>query len=57
MEGNGGGNVFGGEVDDEVRDIEAESGTGTSTPAATGESGRSEELCGGAAVAGVDCVC
>lgn len=48
MEGKGGGNVFGGEVEDAVKDIEAESGTGMSTPAAAGESGRSEELCCGA---------
>lgn len=39
MEGYGGGNVFGGEVEEEVKGIEVESGTGMSTPAETGETG------------------
>ena len=41
VDGYGGTNVFGGEVEDDVKDIDAESGTGISTPAAAGEMGKS----------------
>lgn len=54
-------NVFGGEVEDEVKDIDAESGTGISTPATAGETGKSMALEWLGATeevsTGVDCVC
>ena len=41
VDGKGGAKVVCGEVEEDVSDIDPESGTGTSTPVATGERGKS----------------